>query len=150
MSMPTATPTSTRPDAPAVPLGLDAVRTFTQLGRDLLALSVSSAEEVLRLSGETQEAAVEKFRVAFGSSVFPAVSLDVWKWWQGVGVGVLSSYADMMTRTPTTGAGVPVTVSTEVDLTDPRPDRAQPARRAAAAETGSARVTAPARRKTEA
>jgi len=98
--------------------------------------------------GETQEAAVEKFRGAFGSSVFPAVSLDVWKWWQGVGVGMLSSYADMITRTPTTGAGVPVTGSTEVDLTDPQPNRAQPARRAAAAEAGTARVTAPARRKT--
>jgi hypothetical protein len=131
-----------------VPLGLDAVRTYTQLGRDLLALSVSSAEEVLRLSAETQEAAAEKFRVAFGSWAFPAVNLEVWKWWQGVGVGFLASYADMITRAPTTDAGVPVTVSTEVDVTDPRPNRAQPARRAAAAETGSARVTAPARRKT--
>jgi hypothetical protein len=113
-------------------------------------MSVTSAQDALRLSVETQESAVDAVRAAFGSWVFPAVSLDVWKWWYGSGIGMLSGYAEMITRTPASGTrdvGVPTAVPTEVDVTDARADGIQTTQRAAAADASSARVTASARRK---
>ena len=128
--MPTAAPTRTRHDSVTAETrgpqeafnrslqeSFGALGTFSHLTRDLAMLSLTSAADALRLSIQTQEAAIERFRSMFGPWVFAGVPVEAWQWWQGWGIGTLESYAEMFQRR---------TVDTEIDLREPQTPSPQP------------------------
>ena len=128
--MPTAAPPRTRRDRVtadtsgpqeafnrAFQESFGALGTFSHLTRNLAMLSLTSAAEALRLSIQTQEAAIERFRSMFGPGVLAGVPVESWPWWQGWGIGTLESYAEMFQRR---------TVETEIDVREPQSPSPQP------------------------
>jgi hypothetical protein len=107
--MPTA---SGNPQAIPIQVTFDALGTLTRLTRDLLTLSFTTAGEALRLSAQANDSAVEGFCAAFGPWVFPGAP-EVWRWWQGWGVGTFSGYAEILAALDTRETEVSITVPAE-------------------------------------
>jgi hypothetical protein len=133
-------------DSQALPAGFTAVRTYTQLGRDLVALWLGAADQIIRLSVETNETAIEAVRARFGRSAVPATS-DVWNWWANAAAGLLGAYTETLQTPPAAPPPYPTSenaeAAIEVDVTETKTGAAPPTReRAAAAEVAAPKVTA--------
>src|SRR2546421_436726 len=87
--------TEPRQGSQALPAGMDAVRTYNQLGRDLVTLWVATAEQMIRLSADANEVAIERVRGTFGRWVAPGGS-DVWNWWTSTAAGFLGAYRETL------------------------------------------------------
>ena len=138
--------TDTSHDSQALPAGLGAVRTYTQLGRDLAALWLTAADQVIRLSVETNETAIEAVRARFGRWAVPATS-DVWNWWGNAAAGLLGAYSETLLKPPATPASLtsenaepPIEI--DVDVTETATAAPAIRERAAAAEAAAPKVTA--------
>jgi hypothetical protein len=124
--------------------GFAAVRTYTQLGRDLAALWATTSERMVCLSVETNEAAMEAVRDRFGPTAVPRAS-EVWNWWASAAAGLFGAYAETLQM----GAG-PVPSATgateaptiEIDVTETATADVRARERAAAAEARPPKVTA--------
>src|SRR5438094_10488681 len=90
-------------DSQALPGGFAAVRTYTQLGRDLVMLWLAASDQIIRLFVETNETAIEAVRARFGRGAVPATS-DVWNWWANAAAGLLGAYTETLQKPPATPA----------------------------------------------
>jgi hypothetical protein len=109
-------------DSQALAVGFEAVRTSTLFGRDLATVWVAAAQQIVLLSVETNEAAIEVFRTRFGPSAIPTAA-DVWNWWAGVAAGLIGAYHETLKiplapPVPTAVYGNGET-AIEVNLTEP-------------------------------
>ena len=137
--------TETSQDSQPLPTGFAAVRSYTQLGRDLVTLWLGASDQIIRLSVETNEATVEAVRARFGRWAVPVTS-DVWNWWANAAAGLLGAYTETLQKPPATPAPPPTSenaeVTIEVDVTETPTDAAPTRERAAAADVAAPKVTA--------
>ena len=111
----------TSQDSEALAIGFEALRNSSQLGRDLVTLWLGTTEQLILLSVETNEAAMEILRARFGGAAMPAAL--AWNWWAGTAAGFLGAYQETLTSplaapaptAPPRNGRAPV----EVDLTEP-------------------------------
>src|SRR5262245_3712434 len=78
-------------DSEALAVGFEAVRTSSQFGRDLATVWVAAAQQMVLLSVETNEAAIEAFRSRFWRPTTPTAA-DLWNWWASAAAGLLGAY----------------------------------------------------------
>ena len=134
-------------DFQALP-GFTAVRTFAQLSRDLAELWSGTSQQMILLSVETNETAIDAVRANLGRWAVPGAEL--WNWWAAATAGFLGAYQDLAQRRAAgaaAGAG-PVsapaeTVTVEVDLTgEDQSVDVRPTERVAAADVEVPKATA--------
>jgi hypothetical protein len=105
-------------DLQALP-GFSAVRTYAQLSRDLAELWSGTSQQLILLSVETNETALEAVRASLGRWAMPGA--EVWNWWAAATAGVLGAYQDLAQRRTAAAAAAPSAaggVPAEVDLTE--------------------------------
>lgn len=112
-------------DLQALP-GFAAVQTYAQLSRDLAELWSGTSQQMVLLSVETNETALEAVRANLGRWAMPGA--EVWNWWAAATAGFLGAYTDLAQRRSASaapaagaaaaGAAAPAEASpVEVDLT---------------------------------
>src|SRR5581483_1414137 len=82
-------------DLQALP-GFAAVRTYAQLSRDLAELWSGTGQQMVLLSMETNETALEAVRANLGRWAMPGA--EVWNWWAAAIAGFLGAYTDLAQR----------------------------------------------------
>jgi len=97
--------------------GFAAVRTYAQLSRDLAELWSGTSQQMILLSVETNETALDAVRANVGRWAMPGA--EVWNWWAAATAGVLGAYQDLARRRfAAAGADGP---AVELDLTAEEP-----------------------------
>ncbi|HZQ79161.1 MAG TPA: hypothetical protein VFE55_17630 [Acidimicrobiia bacterium] len=113
-------------DFQALP-GFTAVRTYAQLSRDLAELWSGTSQQMILLSVETNETAVDAVRANLGRWSVPGA--EVWNWWAAATAGFLGAYQDLAQRRaagapagarPTQAPPVDVDLTTEEEAVDVR------------------------------
>jgi hypothetical protein len=131
-------------DLQALP-GFAAVQTYAQLSRDLAELWSGTSQEMVLLSVETNETALEAVRANLGRWAMPGA--EVWNWWAAATAGFLGAYTDLAQRRSAAApaaAAAPVEASpVELDLTgEESPVDLRSKDRVAAADVEVPRATA--------
>jgi hypothetical protein len=132
-------------DLQALP-GFAAVRTYAQLSRDLAELWSGTSQQMVLLSVETNETALEAVRASLGRWALPGA--DVWNWWAAATAGFLGAYQDVARRpaagpVPPSGDAPVDGPAVEVDLTgDESPVDVRPQGRVAASDVEIPQATA--------
>ena len=136
--------TEPRQGSQALPAGLDAVRMYNQLGRDLVTLWVATAEQMIRLSVDTNQVAIERVRATLGRWAAPGGS-EVWNWWASTAARFLGAYRETLEKG---AAPAPAATTTEteeptieVDVTETATD-VRSRERVAAADMDTPKATA--------
>jgi hypothetical protein len=137
-------------DLQALP-GFAAVQTYAQLSRDLAELWSGTSQEMVLLSVETNETALEAVRANLGRWAMPGA--EVWNWWAAATAGFLGAYTDLAQRrsaaapaaaaAPATAAAPVEASPVELDLTgEESPFDLRSKDRVAAADVEVPRATA--------
>jgi hypothetical protein len=82
-------------DLQALP-GFAAVQTYAQLSRDFAELWSGTSQQLVLLSVETNEAAVDAVRASVGRWAMPGA--EAWNWWAAATAGFLGAYQDVARR----------------------------------------------------
>ncbi len=100
--------------------GFAAVRTYAQLSRDLAELWSGTSQQLVLLSVETNETAVEAARANLGRWAMPGA--EVWNWWAAATAGFFGAYQDLAQRraaaAPPAAAAPSDAPPVELDLTE--------------------------------